>query len=96
MVANVENNKVAWQGHDWVACVVRGEKASYLYVAAYMTSTAAARCPENVSKLRQISILLLKQRREFVIAADWNMVLEQLETTGFSKLVGVLCDRDTR
>ena len=27
---------------------------------------------ENVSKLRQISSLLLKQRREFVIAADWT------------------------
>ena len=77
-----------------MACVVRAVKASHLYVAAYMASTADARCPENVSRLRQISNLLLKQRREFAIAADWNMVPEQLETTGFLKLVG-LCDRDT-
>ena len=76
------------RGHDWVACVVKAVRASYVYVTAYMTSTTDARCPENVSKLRPISNLLLKQRREFVVAADWNIVLEQLETTNFLRLVG--------
>ena len=46
-----------------------------------MTSTPGARCPENVSKLHQISDSLLKRKREFVIAADWNMKPEQLETS---------------
>ena len=79
-------NKVEWRGHDWVACVVEAVRASF--VTACMTSTADARCHENVSKLRQISGLLLRQRREFTIAANWNMVPEQLETTGFLRLVG--------
>ena len=42
----------------------------------------------NVSRLRQISNLPLKQRREFVRAARWNIASERLETTGFLKLVG--------
>ena len=41
-----------------------------------------------MSKLHQISGLLLKQRREFIIAGDWNMVTEQQETTSFLRLVG--------
>ena len=53
-----------------------------------MSSTAVARRPENVSKLGQISGLLLRQRRGFVIAADWNTEPEQLDTTGFLRLVG--------
>ena len=57
-------------------CVVKAVKASYLHVTAYMTSNADARCLENVSTLRQISGLLLRQRREFIIAADRNMVPE--------------------
>ena len=76
MAANVDDHKVEWRGHDCVACVVKAVRASYVHVTAYMTSTADARCPENVSKLRQISGLLLKQRREFTVAAGWNMVLE--------------------
>ena len=64
VIADVESNKVEWQGHDWVACAVKAVKAFYLCVTAYMMSTADARCPENMSKLRQISNLLLKQRRE--------------------------------
>ena len=43
-VADVENNKVEWKGHDWVACVVKAVQAAYLCVTAYMTSTADARC----------------------------------------------------
>ena len=86
MVVNVEHNKIEWRGHDWVACVVKAVRASYVYLTSYKTSTADARCPEIVSELRQVSSL--KQRREFIIAADWNMVREQLETTGFLRLVG--------
>ena len=44
------------------------EELRIVYAAAYMTSTADARCPENVSKLRQVSGLLLRQRREFIIS----------------------------
>ena len=75
MYADVENNKLEWKGHDRVACVVK-VKVSCLYVTAYMTSNADARCPENVTKLSKISNKLLKQGCEFVTAADWNMVLE--------------------
>ena len=78
MVANVDH-KV-----EWMACVVKAVKASFLYVTARM------------SKLRQISNLLLKQRREFVIAADWNMVPEQLETTGLLVIGWELCGRASR
>ena len=63
-------------------------EGAYLYVTACMTSTAEARCPENVSKLLQISDLLLRQRREFIIAADGNIKPEQMETTDFLRLVG--------
>ena len=79
------------KNHDFVACVFKTVKASHLHVAAYMTSTADAPCPENLSKLRQMSNFLLKQRRESVIAVDWNMVPDQLKTIGFLKLVGWLC-----
>ena len=88
IVANVDDHKVEWRGRDWVACVVKAVRASYVDIRAFMTSTADARCLENVSKLRQISGLLLKQRREFITAADWNMVLEQLETTFFCVWLG--------
>ena len=64
-------------GHHWGS-----------HATAYMTSTPDARCLENVSKLRQMSTLLLKQRRVFVIAADWHMELSQLETTGFLRWIG--------
>ena len=96
MVANDENNNVKRKGHGRVAWVVKAVKALYWFVTAYMTSTADARCPENLSKLRKIAGLLLRQRREFIIAADWNMVLEQLETTGFLRLVWELRDRAAR
>ena len=87
MVANVDDHKVEWRGHDWAACVVKAVRASYVYITAYVTSTADARCPEKVST-RQNSGLLRKQRREFMIAAYWNMEPEELETTGFLRLVG--------
>ena len=56
IVANVDDHEVEWRGHDWVACVVKAESSPYVDVTAFMTSTADARCLENVSKLRQISV----------------------------------------
>ena len=93
LVANVDDQKVECRGHDWAVCVVKSVRTSYVYITAYMTSTADARCPENVSKLRQISGQLLKQRREFIIAADWDTEPEQLETAGFLRLVGRVARR---
>ena len=82
MFADVENSKLERKGHDRVACVVKAVKVSCLCVTAYMKSNADVRCPENVTKLRKISNPLLKQGCEFVTAADWKKVPEQLETTG--------------
>ena len=96
IVANVDDHEVEWRGHDWVACVVKAVTASYVDIRAFMTSTADARCLENVSKFRLITGLLLKQRREFITAADWNMVLEKLETTFFGVWLGVLRDGTAR
>ena len=68
MVAN--DHKV-----DRVACVVKAVRDSYVHITAYMTSTADARCPENVPKLLQISGLLLKERRENhgFLAFGWGL-----------------------
>ena len=93
MVANVDAHEIEWRGRDLVACVVQAVKASYLCITAHTTSTAGVRCPENVSELCQISGLLVKQKREFIITVDWNM---QLETTGFLLLVGGLRGRGDR
>ena len=76
-VARVDHHKVVWRGHDCVACVVKAVRASYVYVTAYMTFTADARRPENTSKLRQISGLLLKQRRELQYAASFHRLVEE-------------------
>ena len=72
MVANVGAQKVELNDRDSAACVVKAVKFSYLYVTAFMTSTLDARNPENVSKLRQISNLMLRQKWEFITAADWG------------------------
>ena len=57
-------------------------------LAAHRSSLQLGAMVANVDG-RQISALLLKQRREIIIAADWNMVPEQ-ETTGFFRLVGTI------
>ena len=59
---------------------MRGQSREGLVRLRHGVHDVDSRCPspENVSKLRQISRLLLKQRREFIIATDWNTVLEQL------------------
>ena len=41
MVAHVVDHKVEWIAHDWAACVVKAERASYVYITAYMTSEQA-------------------------------------------------------
>ena len=61
MDANVVVQKIERRGRDWAACVVKAVNGSYLYITAYMTSTADARFLESVSKLRQISCLLSQQ-----------------------------------
>ena len=64
----------------WAACVLKkATKCAYLCVTACMTSTAAPRDPRNVT----CPHWFLSNKCEFVIAADWPMEPDQLESKAF-------------